>query len=43
MYITPEGTSHVLWVPDRTSVVAAIPSRDGKQLAIQAEANTGNV
>ena len=42
MYITRDGTAHKLWAPDRTSVVAAIPSRDSKHLAIQTETTTGN-
>jgi DNA-binding winged helix-turn-helix (wHTH) protein len=42
MYITRNGSSHVLWAPERPRVLAAIPSRDSKHLAIHTETTTGN-
>ncbi len=42
MYITRDGSGHVLWAPERTSVIAAIPSRDAKHLAIHTTTRTGN-
>jgi len=43
VYITRDGKSHMLWAPDRTSVQAATPSRDGKHLAIMTDTPGGNV
>jgi hypothetical protein len=42
MYVTRDGSAHALWAPERTRVVAAIPSRDSKHLAIQTTTTTGN-
>jgi len=42
--ISPDGRrSRVLWTPQERTVVGAIPSRDGKHLAIEATTTTGNV
>lgn len=43
IYATKDGRSRVLWTFDRTFVYAAIPSRDGKHLAIQTVSDTANV
>ena len=43
LFITRDGRSHVLWAPDRTTVDSAIPSRDGKHLAIETDTPGGNV
>jgi hypothetical protein len=41
--ITRDGTSHVLWAPERMAVDSAMVSRDGKHLAIWTITTTGNV
>ncbi len=42
LYITRDGKSHMLWAPERMRVIAAIPSRDSKHLAIHTETTSGN-
>ena len=42
LYVLRDGRSHVLWAPDRTSVSAGTPSRDGKHLAISTYTTAGN-
>ena len=43
LYVLRDGRSDVLWAPDGSMASAGIPSRDGKHLAIETYATTGNV
>ena len=43
LYITRDGRSRVLWAPDFARVAVAVPSRDGRHLAIGTATPGGNV
>jgi len=43
LFITVEGNAKVLWSPEQLDVWSAIPSPDGKHLAIHAFTHQGNV
>jgi hypothetical protein len=41
--ISRDGKSRTLWTSEEVTLLAAIPSRDGKHLAIEATTTMGNV
>jgi hypothetical protein len=43
LFITAEGNANVLWRPEQVDVGAAVPSPDGKHLAIRAFTRQSNV